>query len=260
MSKTILLVDDQRDARAILGAILKTEPSWQLAEASGGHEAIDLLCSGLKPQLCMVDLMMSDGGGLEFLRRIRRDRELRSLRVIVTSANRDRDTVLELAKLGIDGYLLKPLEADKVLAAVRPIMAAVPDPGAEPAVLRDLLSKFALIVDDDPVSREAVAAIVKDQPHWQVLEAPDGKTALEILRSGNRPNLCFIDLNMPEMDGIALLREIRGDPELRDLRVVVTSGVRERDKIVALAHLQIQTYLLKPVDPGKVRAALTAAF
>lgn len=259
MSKKILLVDDQEIERTALRTILAAEPSWVISEAADGHLALDLLCTGFRPQLCLVDLRMPNVDGLEFMRRVRRDPDLRGLKVMIISSSRDRATIIELAKLGIEGYLLKPFDAEKTLSVIRPVMAALPDPDEAPRVLRDLLTKIALVVDDDATSRAALTSLIKAEPHWQVLEAVDGRTALEQLHAGPRPDLCFLDLQMPETDGQEVLTRIRNDPKLEGLRVAVTSAETDREKIRTLAKLRIDAYLLKPLDSVKVRAALRGA-
>jgi CheY-like chemotaxis protein len=258
MSKKILLVDDQEIERTALRTILAAEPNWTVSEADDGATALDLLCTGFRPQLCLVDLKMPHVDGLEFLRRVRRDPDLRGLKVMITSASRDRGTIIELAKLGIEGYLLKPYAPEKTLAVVRPVMAPLPDPDESPVVTRDLLTKCALIADDDAVARGALAALIKAEPHWAVDEVADGRAALDRLLAGPLPDLLFLDLRMPEIDGLSLLSDIRSDPALEKLRVAVISADRDPEKIRALARLQIDAYLLKPVDATKLRAALRA--
>ncbi len=258
MSKRILLIDDQEIERAALRTILAQEPDWVVTEAGDGEAALDQLCNGPRPQLCLVDLRMPKVDGLEFLRRVRRDPDFRLLKVIVISASRDRTTIVELAKLGIEGYILKPFDAQRTLATLRPVLAALPDFDDSAPVLRDLLTKCALIVDDDDVARTALATIVKSERHWAVAESASGRGALDRLRRGSLPDLMFLDLRMPDVDGVTLLSEIRGDPVFDKLRVAVTSGERDPDKIRLLAKLHIDAYLLKPLDSAKVRAALRA--
>ena len=80
--------------------------------------------------------------------------------------------------------------------------------------------------------------------------ARDGIEGLEALRDGKVPRgkrLVLLDLNMPRMNGIEFLRELRADPELRSTPVVVlTASNEERDKIDAF-NLNVAGYLLKPV-------------
>lgn len=257
--KNIFIVDDDDLERTALKEILKAEPDWQLIEATDGQQALDLLCDGLRPHLCLFDLRMPKIGGLELLQRIRRDPALKQLHVAIASATRDRDTVIALSKLGISGYLLKPYAGDKVLATLRQIIAALPVVDEPVVVTRNLLSKTVLMVEDDLMERTALTAIINQENGWEIVEATSGIHALAQLRDGLRPDLCLIDLRMPQMDGLALLEQIRSDPALQKLRVAIMSGEQDRSKILSLSKLGISEYLLKPANPGKLRAALRAA-
>lgn len=113
-----------------------------------------------------------------------------------------------------------------------------------------------LLVDDDTVARTALREIIGSPPGWEILEAEDGQAALDQLCDGLRADLLIIDLRMPRLDGVELLQRLRRDLHLRNLKVVVSSSVRDRDTIVRLSSLKISGYLLKPYDAPKVRALL----
>ena len=257
--KKILIVDDDDLERTALKEILKAETDWQVTEASDGQHALDLLCDGLRPHLSLFDLRMPKISGMELLQRVRRDPALKQLHVAITSATRDRDTVIALSRLGISGYLLKPHVADKVMATIRQIFATLPVTAEPVVVTRNLLHKTVLVVEDDLMERTALSAIIKQEAGWEIVEATSGINALEQLRDGLRPDLCLFDLRMPQMDGLSLLEQIRSDSSLQKLRVAIMSGEQDRAKILSLSKLGISEYLLKPANPAKVRAALRAA-
>jgi two-component system chemotaxis response regulator CheY len=185
---------------------------------------------------------------------MRRDPLLRDIKVVVTSATRDKETILALAKLKISGYLLKPYDSVKILATLRPVLApSMADPSLSS---KNLLSKTALIVDDNSTERTALFEFFKAEDGWDVLQAQDGVDALDRLNNGLRPDLLLVDLLMPRLDGFTFIQRLREDAVLRNLRVVVTSAEHDRDKVRALAQLNIAGYLLKPIDTAKIRAIL----
>ena len=108
-----------------------------------------------------------------------------------------------------------------------------------------------LLVEDDQVDVMNVQRAFKKShitnPLWV---AENGIQALEKLRDGKIPLhrlLVLLDLNMPKMNGIEFLREVRGDPDLRHLPVVVlTTSDDERDRIEAY-NLNVAGYIVKPV-------------
>lgn len=252
----ILLADDDQVERTALKEILGAELEIEFIEAADGQAALDLLCDGLRPSLCIFDLKMPKLNGLELIQRMRRDPVLGNLRIMASSASRDRDTILALAKARIHGYLLKPYNPVKTVEAVKQAVAdllAAADPNA---VARNLLVKTILVVDDDEVSRTALKDIMRQVGNWEIIEAKDGQDGLNRLYGGLRPDLAFVDLQMPRIDGFTMLQRIRDEVTLRNIKVVVCSGDNDRDRVKALAQLQVSGYLLKPFDPAKVHNAL----
>lgn len=108
-----------------------------------------------------------------------------------------------------------------------------------------------LLVEDDDVDVMNVRrAFAKHHITNPLFIARDGVEALEMLRDSEVPKgrrLVLLDLNMPRMNGIEFLRELRNDPELAPTPVVVlTTSNDDQDKVEAY-HLNVAGYLLKPV-------------
>ena len=107
-----------------------------------------------------------------------------------------------------------------------------------------------LLVEDDAVDVMNVRrAFTKNKLTNTIHEAKNGLEALELLRKGTLParHLVLLDLNMPKMNGIEFLRELRADPDLKATSVVVlTTSNEDRDRIEAY-KLNVAGYLLKPV-------------
>jgi CheY-like chemotaxis protein len=250
----ILLADDDKIERTALRELIGDQPNLEIIELENGQSALDALCDGLKPDLCIFDIRMPHVDGVELLTRMRRDPLLRGLKVVMTSATRDRDTIVALAKLQIAGYLLKPYDPAKSRAILQPFLAAA---SASPQLAsRNLLAKTALVVDDDDVARTVLSKMIKCEEGWEVIAAKNGQEALTRLQQGLRPDIVIADLVMPEMDGVAFVSRVREDPHLRSLKIIATSAVQDRDKIVALANLGVRTYLTKPFDQGKIATLL----
>jgi CheY-like chemotaxis protein len=119
-----------------------------------------------------------------------------------------------------------------------------------------------LLAEDDQIdSRAFLRAIQKLRISNPVTVARDGLEAWEILKGGNgrppfpRPNLVIMDINMPRVSGLELLRMIRADPDLHDSIVfVLTTSDDEQDKLDAY-NLNISGYMLKSDVTGSfVRA------
>jgi CheY-like chemotaxis protein len=250
----IFLADDDKIERTALRELIGVLPGLEIIEVDNGQAALDALCDGLKPDLCIFDIRMPKIDGIELLQRMRRDPLLRSLKVVMTSATRDRETILTLAKLQIAGYLLKPYDPAKSRAVLQPLLAAA---AANPQLAsRNLLAKTALVVDDDDIARTTLESMVRAETGWDVVTAKNGQEAIVRLHQGLRPDLIIIDLIMPELDGVSFVNRVREDPQLRSLKIAVASATQDREKIIALAALGVRTYLTKPFEQPKVTALL----
>ena len=112
-----------------------------------------------------------------------------------------------------------------------------------------------LLVDDDPDCRLLIRdAIAECKVSNSVYEASNGMEALEFLqRRGKfadapRPGLIYLDLEMPGMDGQATLKAIKADPQLRDIPVVMMTGVCDEKEMKTAAANGANSYTLKPAN------------
>ncbi len=113
-----------------------------------------------------------------------------------------------------------------------------------------------LVVDDDVVTRTLLAKSVEREGH-RVATAENGRQALEMLRT-DPFDVVLLDVQMPEMDGYAVLAEIQSDGGLRHLPVIMISALDETESVVRCIELGAEDYLPKPFDPVLLRARMNA--
>lgn len=114
-----------------------------------------------------------------------------------------------------------------------------------------------LVVDDNRVNRIKLLRMLEQQGH-EVAVAENGRLALDMLRE--RPfDVVLLDLLMPEMDGYAVLREIKANANWRDIVVIVISALDEMDSIVRCIQMGAEDYLPKPYDPVLLKARLNTS-
>jgi class 3 adenylate cyclase len=114
-----------------------------------------------------------------------------------------------------------------------------------------------LVVDDNKVNRLLLMRSL-ELMGYRVAAAENGRVALEMLRREPH-DLVLLDIEMPELDGFAVLERIRGDLALRDVPVIVTSSHDALDNVVRCIELGAEDYLPKPVNPTLLRARLRAS-
>ena len=111
----VLLVEDDLDvAEAILDVLM--DEGYQVAHATNGREALELLKSAPKPSLILLDLMMPDMDGCQFREAQLRDPRLANIPVVVLSA--DRRVAEKAHELGVLGFVAKPLGPDQLVSIV----------------------------------------------------------------------------------------------------------------------------------------------
>jgi two-component system, chemotaxis family, response regulator Rcp1 len=112
-----------------------------------------------------------------------------------------------------------------------------------------------LIVEDNPADARLVREVMRDSKvlneiHW----VPDGVEALAFLRrqgkypNAPRPNLIFLDLNMPRKDGREVLREIKDDDSLRRIPIVVMTSSQAEEDVARAYDQHANCYVRKPID------------
>ena len=116
--------------------------------------------------------------------------------------------------------------------------------------------KRILLVDDSPRDTElALNALTQNNLANEVVALRDGVEALDYLyrrgpfadRAAGQPAVVLLDLKMPRVDGIAVLRQIKGDPQLKMIPVVVMTSSREEQDLVTSYQLGVNAYIVKPV-------------
>ena len=111
-----------------------------------------------------------------------------------------------------------------------------------------------LVVDDDPDMRLAIASVLNSRS-YEIIEACDGREALRKVKE-DKPDLMLLDLLMPEMDGFAVVKELRSSQGkgYPDIAILVISSVREessqrRYELELGRKLDVDDYIEKPIEP-----------
>ncbi|MBO4208811.1 response regulator [Micromonospora echinofusca] len=112
-----------------------------------------------------------------------------------------------------------------------------------------------LVVDDDPGDVLMIEEALEDSDVDKVIDVVgDGQEAMEFLRQegrhteARRPDVILLDLNMPRMDGRQVLGEVKSDPDLRTIPIVVLTTSNADTDIVGSYTLQANAYVTKPID------------
>lgn len=113
-----------------------------------------------------------------------------------------------------------------------------------------------LIVDDNGVNRDILKRLLEPHGHT-VSTACNGREALNIVQQGG-VDLVLLDIVMPEMDGFTVLMELKSDPRLRDVPVIMISALGEIEYVVSCIKMGAEDFLSRPYNPVFLKARINA--
>lgn len=116
-----------------------------------------------------------------------------------------------------------------------------------------------LVVDDFSTMRRIIKNLLKDLGFTNIQEADDGNTALPMLMQGDF-DFVVTDWNMPGMQGIDLLRNIRATDKLKHIPVLMVTAEAKKEQIVAAAQAGVNGYVVKPFTAATLKEKLDRVF
>jgi two-component system chemotaxis response regulator CheY len=116
-----------------------------------------------------------------------------------------------------------------------------------------------LVVDDFSTMRRIIKGLLHDLGYAHITEADDGLTALPLLKAGQF-DLLITDWNMPGMQGVELLRQVRADERLAKLPVLMLTAEAKREQIVEAAQAGVNGYVIKPFTAAVLKEKIEKIF
>ena len=116
-----------------------------------------------------------------------------------------------------------------------------------------------LIVDDASAMRRIIRGLLKELGFKHMRDAENGQLALDEL-ARKKPGLVVLDWNMPVMSGIELLRAMRANDELKDIRVLMVSAEAKKENIVEAIQAGVSNYIIKPFNAATLQEKLNTIF
>lgn len=126
MAYKILTVDDSTTIRKIVRKALK-DYNCELVEAQNGVEGL-AAASKEKPDLIILDITMPMMNGIEMLERMKSEKELKGIPVIMLTAESGKEAVTKIVRMGIQDYMVKPFKGDELVQRAKKILRLVPRP------------------------------------------------------------------------------------------------------------------------------------
>lgn len=200
----VLVIDDDPIVADLLRRSLAKD-GFRVEHAYSGEEGLRL-ARQLRPDAITLDVMMPHMDGWEVMTQLKSDPELADIPVIFLTIVDDKKTGFAL---GATEYLTKPFDRERlvdVLGRTAPERA----------------SRLALVVDDEPGNRMLLRRTL-EQEGWTVAEAANGIEALANIEA-RRPDMIFLDLMMPVMDGFEFVERLRANERTQTIPVLVVTA------------------------------------
>jgi len=241
----IVIVDDHPHTASMLARALGTfQTPVEILTACGGEEALEVI-GRRPPDVLITDFMMPGMNGLELIEKLKDGREP-ALTILVTAYDSP-GLAATARRLKVNEYLIKPVQPETIrelvgkalerLAAPKPSSAQIP-----PA------SHFTILVADDYPDNIRLLARHLESEGYTFLTAADGDEALQRVRA-DHPDLVLLDVNMPAKNGFEVLAEMRGDPELTHIPVIMLTAARTSSRDIREGlSLGADDYITKPFD------------
>lgn len=121
------------------------------------------------------------------------------------------------------------------------------------------MSKTIMVIDDDPMNLRMAEFILKKN-HFETILVSSGSEGIDKLTGGVKVDLLLLDIEMPGMNGIETLEQIRQEPSLKDLPVIFLTASSERDNVIDAGKLGAIGYVKKPFLPDDLIKRVNQAF
>jgi len=266
----LLVVDDNETNRRIVCEMTR---AWGMRPRAVENGPLALACLETARQqqepfpIVIIDSHMPEMDGFELAEKIQATAKNNGFRsestlLMLTSSGRPGEAD-RCRQVGISGYLLKPVAKSDLLTAIRTALApGQPQTDAKPALitrhsLRESACKLRILVaEDNPVNQVVIIRALQKMGHTPVL-AQNGKAALT-LASTEKFDLVFMDVQMPEMDGLAATGAIRKSEEQSGLHLPIFAMTAhamkgDRERCIAAG---MDGYITKPVRFSDIEETL----
>jgi signal transduction histidine kinase/DNA-binding response OmpR family regulator/HPt (histidine-containing phosphotransfer) domain-containing protein len=265
-----LVVDDNAHAREILTEALKVF-ALRADSVATGEDAVRAIAAADAQdpyQLVLMDWHMPGMDGIEASRIIKRDHRLQHVpKIVMITAFGREDVLTGAVEAGMDGYLLKPVNASLLYDTLVELFgvgvpgeyARAVKPGSHEQNAQGLR---ILVVEDNEINQQ-VARELLEFAGAIVTIARNGAEAVKIL-TGSEQNpapgpafdIVLMDLQMPEMDGYAASRLIRSNPRFQKLPIIALTAHAVAEERQRCLEAGMNDHVSKPIDPDALFAAI----
>jgi two-component system cell cycle response regulator len=241
MPITRILVVDDNPANLKLVAVVLESDGYRVNNAASAEIALERIRE-IPPDLILMDIELPGMDGLTLTRTLKADSATRDIPVVALTAFAMKADEQRARDAGCDGYITKPVNTRTISAQVREFLRLKkvrPSPARSP-------SMKILVVEDGRSDLKLASAILNSAGH-DVAEAESAEQALAVMR-GSLPELILLDLKLPGINGLDLIRQLKANPSTRDIPIVAVTSYPDDWTEREARETGCASYFAKPLD------------
>jgi len=249
----ILIVDDHPNTASMLARVLnKFDTPVEVFTACSAEEALQVIGEG-SVDVLITDFMMAGMSGLDLVEKLRETKE--PAHTILITAYDTPGLAVSARQLNVNDYLVKPVQPEKIREIVTGVLKEIrPENLAASNFGRGEPFKI-LIADDYPDNIRLLSTRLRSEG-YSFVTAMDGEETLRVVRD-EKPDLVLLDVNMPKKDGFQVLTEMRADPEIAHIPVIIITAARIGPKDIRDGlTLGADDYVTKPIEWRELAARI----
>jgi signal transduction histidine kinase/DNA-binding response OmpR family regulator len=251
----VLIVDDHpTTAHTLARAVAQMGSKVDVVSATSGREALERV-EGSVADILITDMIMPEMNGLELVEKLQHHPGGKPAHIILITAY-DVPGLKETARRAkVDEVIVKPVRPERICQIVGKLLEdwslSAPAPKEQSAV-----KQFKILIADDRPDNVTLLSRYIENEGYAYITASDGEETLERTRE-HLPDLILLDINMPKKDGFAVLEEIRADPALQHIPVIILTAARmDPTDVQSGFNLGADDYVLKPFDRRELMARI----
>ena len=251
----ILIVDDHPNTATMMArALHQLGNRVQVVSATSGKEALDRVKEGV-PDIVVTDMIMPEMTGLELIEQLHNHPAGRPAFTFLMTAYDVPGLKVTARRLHVKDVLVKPVAPERICQIINQCIEEISQakPVYQPAASRKAFT--ILIADDQPDNLLLLSRYLGNEGYGYTT-AKNGLETLEKVRS-EMPDLVLLDVNMPYKDGFTVLKEIRADPIIRHIPVIILTAARlDPTEVQSGLNMGADDYITKPFDRRELFARI----
>lgn len=247
----VFLVEPSHTQQVIIAQHLQASGISEVTCLSTGSEMLDQL-KHAKPDLIISSMYLPDMTGVDLIHAIRKDSESYDMAFLLISSETNIQYLEPIRQAGAIAILPKPFTQQALDTALCASLDYLHPQKADLEHL-DVEDLRVLLVDDSEFSRKYIKKVLNNVGIEHISSACDGKQALELFQE-HYFDLVVTDFNMPEMDGLQLVRAIRGDAQQTStVPILMVTSEQNQNRLAAIENSGVSAILDKPFEPQSIK-------